>query len=104
MGVPELPELHDAVLNRLLIEWESGTATIALVAVGDGEGQELVLAATGLCEVELERRHPWGPSVHINSARFDSVEGSDEVTLSVEVQSGDQIRVTATAWDIRAGT
>ena len=100
MGVPELPDLHDAVLNDLRVEWEAGTAEIRLVAVDDAAGHAVVLAAAGVRQVEVERRYPWGPSESVNSTSFESVEASDEVTLNIEMQSGDRIRVTATGWDV----
>jgi hypothetical protein len=41
----------------------------------------------------MTRRPEWGPSVFVNGAEIQTSPG--QVVLSIEMQSGDQIRVTA---------
>jgi len=91
---PELPNLHDATLESIEIDWRSGTATIRLSLVGDPP-PTLALVLSGLRQVHVPRDEPWGPSVSVNAA--DYVDGSDagDLSLRLEMQSGDQITLRA---------
>jgi hypothetical protein len=88
---PPLPNLHDAVLERIDLRWEPGQATIELTRVPGGP---LKLVASGLRGFSMTRRQEWGPSVFVNNAQA-RVDGQDGIVLEIEMQSGDTIIVAA---------
>ena len=91
---PALPNLHDAILESIEINWEGATAILRLGLVGDPP-PKLALAFSGLREAHIPRDEPWGPSVFVNATEY--ADGSDEgdLTLRLEMQSGDVIRLRA---------
>jgi hypothetical protein len=90
-----LPNLHDAVLERIEIVWETGIATIELRRV---PGAAFVLTARGLLDFSMPRRQDWGPSVCVNSAHVQRND-EGEVLLTIEMQSGDTLSVIAKRLD-----
>ena len=94
MGI-SLPNLHDAILERVEIAWETGVATIGFERV---PGTAFVLTARGLLDFSMPRRQDWGPSVCVNSAHVQRNEAGD-VLLTIEMQSGDTISVVAERLD-----
>jgi hypothetical protein len=86
-----LPDLHDAVLERIELKWEEGLVTIDLTRVPGGI---FTLTASGLRGFTMSRLQEWGPSVFVNQAdaREDDEHG---IVLEIEMQSGDTITVAA---------
>jgi hypothetical protein len=84
--------LHDAVIGRLEVDWEQRVARLDLdlVISPNENGRRAVLEWQGVTRVELTRTEEWGPSSSVNSLRRER-----EGEYVVEVQSGDEIRVTA---------
>jgi hypothetical protein len=97
---PALPNLHDAILERIEIDWEAAIATLHLSPVGDRLPPTLALVFRGLREVQVPRYEPWGPSIYVNDTEYE--DGSDEhdLTLRLEMQSGDEIRLRAASLEI----
>lgn len=62
-----LPNLHDAVLERVVIDWDQATARIELIRVPRGP---MALELRGLVDFKLTRRQEWGPSVFVNGAEI----------------------------------
>jgi hypothetical protein len=91
---PALPNLHDAILESIEIDWEGATAILRLGLVGDPP-PKLALVCSGLREAHIPHDEPWGPSVSVNAAEY--AEGSDEgdLILRLEMQSGDEIKLRA---------
>lgn len=88
---PELPNLHDAVLERIELLWEDGLATIEVTLVPGGP---FMITASGIRSFSMSRLQEWGPSVFINDAKLQA-EGEHGGTLEIEMQSGDTIALAA---------
>ena len=87
--------LHDAVLERLELAWESGTTMIVVRYQGARDGRTGAIKCTGTRCVHCPRDFPWGPSVAINEVRVNASQESTRV--EIEVQSGDTLVVVASA-------
>jgi hypothetical protein len=92
-----LPDLHDAVFERIDVDWEAATVTLHFTAVPGGP---VILIARGYRELRVSHREPWGPSVWVNTAELTSDDADAPVTLHVEMQSGDPIDIVADQLDI----
>jgi len=89
--VPDLPNLHDATLKDIHVDWGAATATLHLRAV---PGVDVVLIAQGLRELQVAHRDPWGPSVSVNGVELVLTDDGEH-SLCIEMQSGDDITVVA---------
>jgi hypothetical protein len=94
---PKLPNLHDAILERVLVDW---TARTASVECGTGADTRLLLVAHEIREVRCDKREPWGPSDSINSVYVDDSTES-EMALYIEMQSGDDILIVGRKLEVR---
>lgn len=81
------PNLHDAALVGIELDWNEGTATITVMA--NRGRHELVIE--GVRDVRIPRIMPWGHSRSILEVRV----GEDDMgsSLEIEMQSGDVIRI-----------
>jgi hypothetical protein len=96
MATPTLPNLHDAVLERLHVDWSAATVAVELHPV---PGDPIVLTAYGVRELRLDRWEPWGPSAFVNSAEvYESAPG--QTRLRLEMQTGDAVLIVAEQFDI----
>jgi hypothetical protein len=87
--------LHDAVLDRIVVDWEAGTATLSLDSCED-QSRQFAIKAEGLRALLLPRREPWGQGgvTSVNDMRQRPT--SDGGThLDIEMQSGDRIEIEA---------
>jgi hypothetical protein len=84
--------LHDAVLGPLTLDWQARTCRLELdVFFRRGEdARPAMVEWQGVSAVSVSRNDPWGPSDHVNGQRCEGDRG-----YVIEVQSGDEIRVTA---------
>ncbi len=82
-------DLHDATLIALRVNWEDGTC---VADIEHGTLGSCVLTFSAVSHLTLPRKQSWGPSVSINSFSMPS-SGQYEI----EMQSGDVIRIEATA-------
>jgi len=95
MTVPSSwPELHDATLVRIALDWERGTADVELRLGGNDEGLWM-LSAHGVRKLECPREQPWGPSVSVNQARTLRVPQGAGARLELEIQTGDTLVIDA---------
>ncbi len=83
-----LKELHDATFIGLEVDWASGKLRCTF-DVGINEKVMVHLLAHGLTSLNYPRKHPWGPSIFVNSVRTDKFEKG--IRLAIEMQSGDVI-------------
>ena len=86
--------LHDATLLSVQADWAQGTAVVVL-QVADVE-EPLRVRAAGVTDLRMPHERPWGPSVSVNSWHIASG------VLSIEMQSGDTITITAQSFDVPA--
>jgi hypothetical protein len=96
---PTLPNLHDAILESVEIDWQAATATLRLELVGDPP-PTLALVLSGVREVHISREEPWGPSVQVNVAEYLDTNQQGDLTLRLELQSGDEIRLRAKSLEL----
>lgn len=96
---PELPDLHDAVLEGIEIDWQSATSTLHFGLPGDPPPSR-TLTFGGLRAIHVPHDQPWGPSVFVNTLEYADGSAADNVSVRVEMQSGDEITVRATSLDI----
>lgn len=84
-------KLHDAFLDRLVVDWGHATGSIELEI---DEGIVRSLRFSGLSYLTIPRQEPWGPSSWINAV--EGPKGVDNgVQLRIEMQSGDVIEIVA---------
>jgi hypothetical protein len=92
-----IPNLHDAILERVAVDWRAGAA---FVECGTALDARTILVVDNVREVRVDRREPWGPSESINSVYVDDAKDS-EVALYIEMQSGDDIFIVGAALEVR---
>jgi hypothetical protein len=109
--VPALPDLHDAGLVGLEVEWASGSAIVSFEnarragaeSFAETEFVDVALVLHGVVELRVERREPWGPSEWALEARcVGRPEGG--IRLSIDMQSGDPIEILAASCEVQATT
>lgn len=89
--------LHDALLDRICVEWRSRLCTFHLRAFVEAgaHAQPYQLTFSDLSEIHIPMRYPWGESVHING------QGAQPPVYSVEMQSGDEIMIVAESFSFK---
>jgi hypothetical protein len=96
----DFPNMHDAILESIEIEWESGTTSLRLGLVGSPP-PKLVLVFSDVREIHVPREQPWGPSVSVNTVEHTEDDGdSNCVTMRLKMQSGDEIKIRAASLEI----
>jgi hypothetical protein len=88
--------LHDAVLQRIEVDWETGTVVLMLSLVGY---IPVELRCTQLISLVAPRRAPWGESPSINAIAGPEPVG-DHHRIAIEMQSGDVIVLEAASFEI----
>jgi hypothetical protein len=87
--------VHDASLEKLLLDWAAGTCSAFMRGSVDAAGQDITVTWHGVTAVTVPRQLTWGPSVSVlNAARAS--DGSFELAM----QSGDVIRIQAARWSV----
>jgi hypothetical protein len=83
----DLPDLHDATLSSVGFDWRDGSLQ-ATVRTSDGVR---TLEFTGVDDVRLSHRLPWGPSEHIGNIRVEDLPNG--IRAHIEMQRGDAIEI-----------
>ena len=83
--------MHDWTLLSVKVDWIKGEAAIDFRALSG----HISVHAVGLSEVHIPRHFPWGRSESVNSVKGPSLAENSEAHLSIEMQSGDVIRISA---------
>jgi hypothetical protein len=78
-------ELHDAVLENVVIDWSRGHVDVSLRT---GEGPRSV-SVEGVTDLRMSRRMPWGPSSRVNTFLWDR--HGPGLRAEIGMQSGDSI-------------
>ena len=89
--------LHDAVLNRISLEWEQRlvSAEVAIYLDCSKPAVAALLSWSGVRAVRLPCAEPWGPSVFI-SKQYKS----GPCTYALEMQSGDVLEIEADSFSL----
>jgi len=87
--------LHDAILKELRVDWAARTciAEVEAFVARDQNAQPHKIVWQKVRKITLPHEDPWGPSVFINTVR------EEEDCFVVEMQSGDEIRITAATFE-----
>jgi hypothetical protein len=85
--------VHDATLTGVHFDWAKARCIFSVVPVGLDPHR---LVFSGVSELHIPRHEPWGPSTSVNGIR-ENAPGIFEV----ELQSGDVLRIVASAWEFR---
>lgn len=89
-----MPEsMHDWTLLNIRLDWESGKACAEFTA--DEPSVIRVLIAEGVRELHVPRTNAWGPSVSVNRASDVILATDGTKSLTIQMQSGDEIRIVA---------
>lgn len=80
-----LPNLHDAVLESLRINFAAGSAELHLLTARKDAPQPITIVIEKFRRVSVDRDQPWGPSSYVMEAT-----GGNE-RLDVLMQSGDHL-------------
>ena len=96
MVAPSIPNLHDAVLERVVVDWPAGTGSIECGTAAD---TRTVLVVRHIRTARVDKREPWGPSQSVNSVYVDE-SSAGEVALYIEMQSGDDILIVGRALEV----
>jgi hypothetical protein len=89
--------LHDWTLVSISYDWETSGAVFHLQGP-DGERELVALKATNL---SVPHSAPWGSSVSINQIEGSTVDESGNLTVKIEMQSGDVISLQAASIELR---
>jgi hypothetical protein len=84
--------MHDWTLQSIHVDWISGIAKIELK---DSTSMIRTIEVKDLMNVTIPRRNPWGESVSVNEAIHSVEDVTKEHLLTIEMQSGDLIKVEA---------
>lgn len=84
--------MHDWTLLSIHIDWAAAEATLIVL---DRTSTERRVVARGLRFFQLERDEPWGSSSSINEMSQRAGEAEQPLALSLQMQSGDWIRLGA---------
>jgi hypothetical protein len=93
MSLNQLPGLHDALVERIVVDWLSGLCQVQLTLMGSPERVE-TLSAANIKAIRVTRDFEWGPSESINRCEFQ--QSSTGGQLFIEMQSGDTIEISCT--------
>ncbi len=85
--------LHDCTLKDISFDWSSGKLMFNIDTWDHEKNlkKSINLIALEVKSISVPREFPWGPSTSINSAMIE--QSKDVENLSIEMQSGDLIRV-----------
>ena len=90
---------HDWILLRVVVDWHAATARVDLQSASGLHS----IGADGLIDLHAPRLMPWGRSNAINTLEGPTPgPRHDVLTLEIEMQSGDLIRIAARSFDVPA--
>ncbi|WP_313459984.1 hypothetical protein [Stenotrophomonas sp.] len=84
--------MHDWTLVSAHVDWINKLAEFKLL---DDTSVERVLRLEAIETVTLDCREHWGPSNSVNNIVFVEDESLNELTATIEIQSGGKLVVTA---------
>ena len=88
---------HDSTLVRVTVDWE---AALGRITFDCWENRLVSIVAYGMTICSVERRQPWGPSVSVNDVYGPDTTPTGELSLRIEMQSGDIVQLIAKRFEI----
>lgn len=92
--------MHDWTLLSLEFYWLTGTLVFRLQSP-DGPRN---LTASGVSELTIPRKLPWGQSASINTVTGPIMSTDGTSKLAVEMQSGDTLQIIAKSFGLSLAT
>jgi hypothetical protein len=89
--------MHDWTLKSILFEWDLARVTFAFESQ---RAADTKLIAERVLDLHVPQRRDWGRSVSVNKLIGPSDVGNGVRELTIQMQSGDLIRITAGAFSI----
>jgi hypothetical protein len=89
--------LHDCRLVSLELDWNAGSIRVWLDRY---ESLENFIQARGIRKFSLSRLEEWGPSSCIDEVVGPILDGDKLQKLTIKMQSGDQIEITAESFSL----
>ncbi|MEH6630939.1 MAG: hypothetical protein V7776_08940 [Halopseudomonas aestusnigri] len=91
--------MHDWTLVSITFDWKQGTLVIQFKnAITSTE-----LRAIGVIDLHVPRHREWGPSVSVNEANISKKDESGHATVTIEMQTGDELKITASEFVLPKG-
>lgn len=100
----DIPNLHDATLLDLSLQW--GKTSTLTARFQRGHGHLVVLTVSDVKLLHCPHENPWGPSVSVNDVMSTPGSGAGLHRIAIEIQSGDTILVEGNAveWTVESDT
>lgn len=86
--------MHDWTMIAIHFDWTTGRVVVEL---RNRSSMNVAIVAEGVSRLHVPRLQDWGPSVSINQVRGPTDIGGGK-RLSVEMQSGDIIEISASSF------
>lgn len=89
-------KLHDWSLASIEYQWADARCELLFL----GYKSQKRLIAKNMCDLRVPQKNDWGPSDSVNtvSGPFDASDGAK--SLTIEMQSGDKIALTASEFEL----
>ncbi len=91
--------MHDWRLLTIFFDWKQGVAILEFVKYKE----VIELRATGVIDLHIPRQREWGPSVFINEANISEKDESGHATVTIEMQTGDELKIIASEFELPEG-
>jgi hypothetical protein len=92
-----MTSLHDWTLKSILYEWKLARVTIVFDNL---RALDARVVANGVVDLHIPQRREWGPSASVNKLIGPSEMEAGSRRLTIEMQSGDAITITAATFDL----
>jgi hypothetical protein len=90
--------MHDWTLHSIIVDWPNREVIFRV----SWNKQDAAIFARGFSHLQVPRLDEWGRSVSINGVNGPTPTADNRHTVSIEMQSGDVISVTAAQFEFPA--
>lgn len=92
-------DLHDAVLENIIVNWEAQTVILRLGEFGTRK--KIDITAHDFTNLSVPRDNPWGDSKSINNTTSPKLQENGNYLYTIEMQSGDVIEIEAKSFEVK---
>jgi hypothetical protein len=89
-------DLHNHTLRSIHFDWKQARTDLML----EGHSANCILIANGVRDLHVPHMETWGPSVSVNVVKGPVEIAGGAKRLTIQMQSGDEITVTATHFSL----